>query len=85
LADCEAASFRQTGPHRLSIRFRDGLVADLDFADYGKSGGPLKRALNDPALFARAYLDHGILTWPHGYDIAPETLRRYAEAGSLDL
>lgn len=65
LADGEVASFRYTGPHRLSHRFLDGLVADLDFADYGNTGGPLKRALHDPAIFARAYLDHGILTWPH--------------------
>jgi Protein of unknown function (DUF2442) len=85
LANCEVASFRHTGPHRLSLRFLDGLVADLDFADYGKTGGPLKRALNDPSPFARAYLDHGILTWPHGYDIAPETLRRYAEDGCIDM
>ena len=82
LADCEVASFRLTGPHRLNLRFHDGFVAEVDFAGYGMKGGPLKRALNDPAVFATAYLDHGILTWPHGYDIAPETLRRYAEEGS---
>ena len=82
LADCEVASFRLTGPHRLSLRFHDGFVAEVDFAAYGMTGGPLKRALNDPVVFATAYLDHGILTWPHGYDIAPETLRNYAEEGT---
>ena len=82
LADSEVASFRLTGPHRLSLCFHDGFVAEVDFAAYGMTGGPLKRALNDPAVFATAYLDHGVLTWPHGYDIAPETLRRYAEVVS---
>jgi hypothetical protein len=79
LIDCEVSSLRHTGPHRMSVRFHDGLVANLDFTDYASEGGPLKRALNDPAFFAEAYLDHGILTWPNGFDIAPETLRAMAE------
>lgn len=81
LADCEVSAFRHTGPHRLSLRFRDGFVAELDFSDYGNTGGPLKQALRDEGLFAEAFLAYGILSWPHGYDIAPETLRRYAEQG----
>ena len=72
-----------TGPHRISLRFRDGYVAELDFADYGHAGWPLRRALSDPALFAEAYLAYGIVSWPNGYDIAPETLRRYAQQGFI--
>ncbi len=81
LEACEAASLQHTGPHRLSLRFRDGYVADLDFSRYGNEGGPLRRALCDPDFFAQAYLAYGILSWPNGYDIAPETLRRYAQQG----
>lgn len=83
LANCELASFTLTGPHRLSLRFRDGFVTELDFSDYGTEGGPLKQALRDESLFAEAFLAYGILSWPHGYDIAPETLRRYAEQGYI--
>lgn len=81
LEACEAASFRLTGSHHLSLRFRDGYVADLDFSSYGNEGGPLRRALCAPDFFAQAYLAYGILSWPNGYDITPETLRRYAEQG----
>ena len=81
LEACEVASLRVTGPHRVSLRFRDAYVAELDFATYGDEGGPLRRALSDPDLFAEAYLAYGIVSWPNGYDIAPETLRRYAQQG----
>jgi Protein of unknown function (DUF2442) len=81
LEDCEVASLRATGPHRLSLRFRDGYVAELDFTDYASEGGPLRRALCDPAVFAEVFLAYGILSWPNGYDIAPETLRRYSHQG----
>ncbi|MBB5039682.1 DUF2442 domain-containing protein [Prosthecobacter dejongeii] len=83
LEACEVSSLRVTGPHRVSLHFRDGYVSDLDFADYGNEGGPLRRALSDPGLFAEAYLAYGIVSWPNGYDIAPETLRRYAQQGFI--
>lgn len=81
LEACEVAALLLTSPHRVSLRFRDGFVTELDFSEYGNEGGPLRRALSDPALFAEAYLAYGILSWPNGYDIAPETLRRYAQQG----
>ena len=84
LEACEVAALHVTGPHRLSLRFRDGYVAELDFSDYGNVGGPLRRALADPALFAEAFLAYGIISWPNGYDIAPETLRRYAQQGFVE-
>lgn len=81
LEACEVASLKVVGPHRVSMRFRDGYVTELDFAEYGTEGGPLRRALSAPDLFAEAFLAYGILSWPNGYDIAPETLRRYAQQG----
>jgi hypothetical protein len=56
-------------------------VADLDFSHYGDEGGPLRRALSDPDFFAEAFLAYGVISWPNGYDIAPETLRRYVHQG----
>ena len=78
---CEVSSFLITGPHRISLRFRDAYVADLDFSHYGDEGGPLRRALSDPDFFAEAFLAYGVISWPNGYDIAPETLRRYVHQG----
>lgn len=81
LEACELASLQLTGPHRLSLRFRDGYTSEIDFAEYGLEGGPLRRSLSDPDAFADAFISYGILSWPNGYDIAPETLRRYAQQG----
>lgn len=81
LENCELSSLRHTGSHRLCLRFRDDLVVELDFAEYGRDGGPLKRAMQDPEMFGQAFIAYGILSWPNGYDVAPETLRRYAEQG----
>lgn len=81
LEACEVAALHLVGPHRLSLRFRDGYVTELDFTAYVAKGGPLRRALADPALFNEVFLTYGILSWPNGYDIAPETLRRYADQG----
>jgi hypothetical protein len=81
LEDCEIDALRVTGPHRISLHFRDGYVTELDFAAYGHEGGPLRRALSDPEFFAQVFLAYGIISWPNGYDIAPETLRFYAQQG----
>jgi hypothetical protein len=40
--------------------------------------------LRDEAYFTRVFLEFGALTWPNGFDIAPEWLRReMAAAGEL--
>jgi len=40
--------------------------------------------LKDPAFFARVFLEFGAPTWPNGFDISPEWLRREMQtAGEL--
>ena len=40
--------------------------------------------LRDEDFFARVFLEFGAPTWPNGFDIAPEWLRREMErAGEL--
>ncbi len=82
LEDCEINRVRVTTDFRLSLRFRDGLIAELDFADWiHETAGPLAEALHDPEFFAQVSLDDGALIWPNHYDIAPETTRLWAEQG----
>jgi len=82
LDHCEVVTVRATDPHRLVLRFRDGLVAELDFADtIAGAPGPVVLPLRDPAYFATATLDDGVLIWPNGFDIDPVTLRTWAERG----
>jgi hypothetical protein len=82
---CEVVSLRVTNAHRLTLRFQDGLVAQLDFeAPMTPDHGPLAAELSDPAKFALVTIDDGILTWPNGYDIDPVILRTWAERGYVD-
>ncbi len=85
LAVCEVVSLRVTNAHRMTLRFPDGLVAQLDFDVAMRSDhGPLAAELSDPYDFALVTIDDGILTWPNGYDIDPVTLRTWAERGYVD-
>lgn len=70
--------------HRLRFHFSDGAVGEHDFAQLIASGGPMSEPLRDPAYFARVFLEFGAPTWPNGYDMAPEWVRReLAAAGEL--
>jgi len=31
-------------------------------------------ALRDPAVFAQAYIEHGVVTWPGELDLAPDAM-----------
>jgi hypothetical protein len=44
-------------------------------------GSTLERLRNE-GYFARVFLEFGAPTWPNGFDIAPEWLRREMEASS---
>jgi hypothetical protein len=84
LRDCEIANLRVTGDFRLSLRFRDGLVAELDFStDVEEDHGPMAAPLRDPSFFSLVFIEDGALTWPNGYDIDPVTVRVWAERGYI--
>ena len=68
------------GDFRLRLRFSDGNEGMHDFAASVQEPGPMMEPLRDPAYFARVFLEFGALTWPNGFDIAPEWLRREMEA-----
>ena len=70
--------------HELRIRFSDGSFGEHDFSALVNEPGPMLEPLRDATYFARAFLDFGAPTWPNGFDIAPEWLRReMAAAGEL--
>lgn len=76
--------FEIVGPYRLSVAFNDGSRGEYDFRPMVAAGKGILAELSDRALFDRVFLDFGALTWPNGFDIAPEWLRRQMlEAGVL--
>ncbi len=72
------------GGFRLRVRFNDGSAGAHDFTAMVSEPGPMLEPLRDEAYFSRVFLEFGALTWPNGFDIAPEWLRReMAAAGEL--
>jgi hypothetical protein len=51
-----------------------------DFGAMTHEPGPMLEPLRDEAFFAWVFLEFGAATWPSGFDIAPEWLRRDMEA-----
>ena len=68
------------GGFRLRVRFNNRSEGVHDFTAMVHEPGPLLEPLRDKAYFARVFLEFGALTWPNGFDIAPEWLRREMEA-----
>jgi hypothetical protein len=72
------------GGFRLGVRFNDGSEGTHDFTAMVNEPGPMLEPLRDEAYFARVFLEFGAPTWPNGFDIAPEWLRReMAAVGEL--
>jgi Protein of unknown function (DUF2442) len=65
---------------RLRIEFNDGSDGMHDFSSMVQEPGAMLAPLRDEAYFARVFLEFGALTWPNGFDIAPEWLRREMNA-----
>jgi hypothetical protein len=73
------------GGYRLQATFSDGTAGEYDFSARVSETGPMVEPLRDPAYFARVFLEYGAPTWPNGYDMCPDWLRREIEmAGRLE-
>ena len=79
----KVAKVEPLGGHRLRLRFSDGSVGERDFGDIVAAGGPMLDPLHNSAFFARVFVEFGALTWPNGYDLAPNAL--YAEMSEAGL
>jgi hypothetical protein len=65
---------------KLRVTFNDGSEGVHDFAVLVTEQGPMLEPLRDQSYFVRVFLEFGAPTWPNGFDIAPEWLRREMEA-----
>ena len=76
----KVARLEKLGGFRLRVRFSDGSEGVRDFAALVNEPGAALAPLRDEAYFARVFLEFGAPTWPNGFDIEPEWLRREMEA-----
>jgi hypothetical protein len=80
----KVAGIERLGGLRLRVRFSDGSEGIHDFVSLVNESGAALAPLRDEAYFARVFLEFGAPTWPNGFDIEPEWLRREMEtAGEL--
>lgn len=65
--------------YRLEIVFDDDTMGIVDLSEFVRLG-PVTEPLQDPAFFARVFIEMGVPTWPNGCDIDPVNARMKMEA-----
>ena len=75
----EAIKAKYIKDYKLEITFENGKKGIIDFKEYKNKGGVFSRFL-DIEYFKQFYINEevGVLCWPEGLDIAPETLYNLA-------
>jgi hypothetical protein len=75
---------KRVGPYRLKVWFTDGQAGEWDFSELQRDHGPMVEPFKDAAFFDQVFLEFGALTWPNGFDWAPDALHAdMAVAGAL--
>jgi hypothetical protein len=60
------------------------LVTELGFQVWlAARQGPMIEPLRGGLYFSQAFIDHGVLTWPNGFDVCPDVLRAWCENGRI--
>lgn len=75
----KVTKFKFEHDYVLWVQFDDGSSGTHDFSELVARPGTMIAPLKDPEYFRRAFLEFSALTWPNGFDIAPEWLRREME------
>jgi hypothetical protein len=68
----EIKAFAFIEDKKLYVEFEDGKKGLFDMAKY--VGSDFFSALDNDAYFKRAFLAYGVISWPQGQDISPETV-----------
>jgi hypothetical protein len=69
---CEITAFAFIEGKKLYVEFENSQKGLFDMSKYIVSD--FFSALDNDSYFKRAYLHYGVLTWPQGQDISPETV-----------
>lgn len=81
---CDVKEARYVKDYKIELSFEDGKKGVADFKGYAKKGGLFSR-LSEVEYFKRFFVNKelGVLCWPDGQDIAPETLYHKATDSPL--
>lgn len=71
----EISEIKIIDDYKIYFLFKNGKSGTLDFSKYPQRKGVFAK-FNDINFFRQVYInpEFGVLTWPGGIDIAPETL-----------
>src|SRR3990172_5511803 len=70
-------SVRALPEWRLAVKFMDGTEGEVDMALFIRSRkvlGTVFEPLRNPVFFSKAHVELGVVTWPNGTDLAPDTM-----------
>jgi hypothetical protein len=77
----KVTSLRVVGEAALWLTFSDGSEGRHDFRGFIAEGGAMVEPLQDAAFFAKAFVAHGVPTWPNGLALDAIALHRRMAAG----
>jgi hypothetical protein len=70
----DVVEVRPVAPRTLMVRFADGLNGTIHISRAFCTG--VFEALLEDAAVAQAQVEHGVVVWPNGLDLAPDTMYR---------
>ncbi len=86
MATWSIVRFKVLANYNIEVAFADGTTGVADLSPRLSQGRPLGDGFDplcDEAVFAKAYLEHGALTWLRGIDLAPDAMyQRIRESGT---
>lgn len=63
---------------KLTVVFEDNKTSVIDMNFIFSESGPVIEPLKTYDNFQKVFIEDGVITWPTGYDIAPEYLEELA-------
>jgi len=72
--DWDVVEVTPVGQRVLRVRFMDGLTGTFSLSPAFCTG--VFRPLLDDVLLAQARIEHGVVVWPNGLDLAPDTMHQ---------
>ncbi len=74
IAPWQVKHVRPLANFRLEVKFTDGTQGLVDMARLLARDCGVFKSLRELSLFNQVFVDDGVVTWPGGLDLAPDTM-----------